>query len=68
MVATEEENIEKAPEGSPSPGGTWEEMVKHIIINPKSTSLGQSSSQETQETIDIGPSLAMRGRKYQRQQ
>ena len=43
-------------------------MVKHSIINPKSTSLGQSSSQETQETIGLGPSQATRGRKSQKQQ
>ena len=68
MVAANEENNEKAPEGSPSPGGTWAEMVKHRKINPNSTSPGQSSSQETQETIDLGSSLATRGRKFQMQQ
>ena len=68
MVAADEENNEKTPKGSPSPGGTWAEMVKHSIINIESTSPGQSSSQETQETIDLGPSLATRGRKSQRQQ
>ena len=55
MVANEE-NIEKASEESPSPGGTWAEMVKHSRINPKHTSPGQSSSQETQETTYLGPS------------
>ena len=41
-------------------------MVKHRRINPKSPSPGQSSSQETQETIDLRPSLATWGRKSQR--
>ena len=68
MVAADEENIKKEPEGSPSPRGTWTEMVKRSIINPKSPSPSQSSSQETQETTNLGPSLATRGRKSQRQQ
>ena len=67
MVAADEENNEKAPEGFPSPRGTWAEMVKHNRINPKSSSPGQSSSQETQETTDLGPSQSMRRRKSQRE-
>ena len=68
MVAADEENNEKEPEGFPSPRGTWAEMVKHDKINPKTTSPGQSSSQETQAATDLGPSQAMRGIKSQRQQ
>ena len=68
MVAVDEENNGKAFEGSPSPGGTWEKMVKNSKINPNPTSLGQSSSQETQETTDLRPFQAMRGRKSQIQQ
>ena len=67
VVAKDEENVGKIDERSPSPGGTWVEMVKHIRINPKHASLGQSSSQETQETTGQGPSQATRRRKYQRQ-
>ena len=43
-------------------------MVKHNRINPKTTSPGHLSSQETQVAIDLGPSQATWGRKYQRQQ
>ena len=42
----EEETLGKAEERLLSPGGTWEEMVKHSRINPKHASLGQSTSQE----------------------
>ena len=42
-------------------------MVKNSRINPKYPTLVQSPSQETQETTDLGPSLATWGRKYQRQ-
>ena len=68
MVAADEENIEKAPERHPSPRGTWEEMVKHRRINSKNPSPSQSSSQESQEATDLGPSQAMRGRGSQKQQ
>ena len=54
---TEEEEISgKADERSSSPGGTWAEMVKHSRINPTHVSTGQSSSQESQKTIGLGPS------------
>ena len=43
-------------------------MVKQSRIDPKLASLGQSSSQETQETTGLGPSQATRGRKSQKQQ
>ena len=67
MVATYEEIMGKTYERSPSPGGTWVEMVKQSKINLKMASLGQSSSQETQEATGLGPSQATRGRKSQRQ-
>ena len=67
MVA-DEENIGKASKESPSPGGTWAEMVEHSIINLKHTSPSQSSSQEKQETTDLGPSQATQGRRSQRKQ
>ena len=68
MVATYEENMGKTYERLPSPGGTWEEMVSQSRINLKLASLGQSSSQETQETVGLGPSQSTRGRKSQKQQ
>ena len=60
------ERNEKYPEGSTTPGGSWEEVVKHSRVTPQGYSLDRSPSQGSQETHEVDLQPITRGRKSQR--